>query len=93
MRRPRWGHWPERDGHGPDARPFPDPNGQNADQTRVRLGRPVGVILTVAYICLIQTIASIFYFAVGEINKATYPVHPTLACIRVSVRFRPNDLI
>ena len=55
MRRPRWGHWPERGGHGPDARPFPDPNGQNADQTRVRLGRPVGVILSATILVVLYS--------------------------------------
>ena len=43
---PRWGQWPERGGRGPDMGPFGDANGPNADQTRIRLRRPVGVILT-----------------------------------------------
>jgi len=43
----RWGQWPERGGPGPDARPVADANGPNADQTRVRLRRPVGVILKI----------------------------------------------
>ena len=47
---PFWAHCPGMAGPGPDARPFADPNGQNTDQKRVRLGRPVGVILSV-YSC------------------------------------------
>ena len=43
---PLWAHCPRMVGPGPFARPFADPNRQNADQKYVRLDQPVGVILT-----------------------------------------------